>query len=408
MDQLEIQRNYLSEHPEDDEVADLFAQEISDEDSSDALEDHGPVSFPHFRDKIEYKKQYMDLVWQAYRGGFTEARRLEELIAVRGDQWKEQDIVAAPGWSLKSMAVFVLLKHLPHVRQYLAPPPNLRWPGHQDGDLLARMAMLARRWRYLEPSEGLWQYLETLKFDLGSKMLEMWPEPDAGLAYYCEVVAQIIKNQFLFREHVKPMFKDDPGEIRADMERWAREEIDSHKKMITGQTPPELTRLYMSPVIRPGESDAHARTEGGVFAKNHRDILESHRPNICAEGLWEACGNFDTDGFNGILVFALLERISKQYCHFIWIANNVFLDTEIETDTMIRLAWRKHPYIIYMFGVYLIVNPERLAYFETRSPVLAIQTWFQEFWRSDDHKFFDGNRRYKLKDLPKSFPMNKP
>lgn len=402
----QFQAIYSSENSEEGEDS-LGIFSYSSEQDEEEEEERRRVKFPPYREKLGFKKEYMDLVVDAHKHGYADVQTLEQLIAVRGNAWKDQDIIQAPGWSLKSMAVLVLLEHLPMVDLHDSPPApaGLRWPGQLPGDLAARVKQLARRWRYLTPSEDLWQYLESFKYEFASRMFEIWPKPSRQLAYYCDVFAQIFKNKFLFDDNIRNLVKVEPDEITTAMHRWASREIKSHKKMTNGQAPPEQTRLYMSPVIRPGEEDEHARTEGGVFASNHRDILESQRPNICAEGLWEACTNFDTDGSNGILIFMLLQRISKQYCHLLWIESNLFLDTEIDATTMSILTWREYPYIFYLFGVYLVVNPVRKTYIETRSPVLAIQTWFKEFWKGKSNKYFDGSMYHKITNLPKTFPM---
>lgn len=362
---------------------------------------------PHFSTRKEYKSEWMDIIHRVHQRGYRSKDDLHNLIAVRGSEWKSQDIVSAPGWSLKSMAVYAFLEHMEHEPQRCIAPRGLGWPGNKDGDLLCRIKQVSRKWRSISMSSELWEYLDALIHEFANRLKRIWPSPAPNLPFYCDVIAQIMRDRYLFNTYIGPWTEKDPRPVRDDFSRWIDAEIESHKRLMTGQVPGEIVRLYMQPVICPAEEDQHARTEGGVFAHNHRDILESQRPNIAAESLWESCGNFDVEGSGGILIFSLLERISKQYCHFDWISNNLFIDTEIETDTLLVLPYRIYPFILFMFGSYYIIDPSRRTWCQTKSSSQAIQTWFRAFWKSGENKFFDGNRRYDLRDMPSSFPLSK-
>jgi hypothetical protein len=367
------------------------------------------ATIPQPTKQLEYKKEWMDAIHSIYKRGYVHQDHFEELIAVKSEEWKEQDFVFAPGWSLRTLSVFAYLKHLPKKPHRLVAPPGLNWPGDLDGDLTARLEQVARKWRLIEPDGVLWEYFESLKLEFAGRMLRIWPDSflTDDLPHFCDIFAQMIKTTYLYESFAKKFTKKDCPPIMDSLAKWVQEQIRDHKRMMTNQTPVDVVRLYMSTIIRPGEEDQHARTEGGVFAAGARDVLESQRTNIPAEALWEACGNFDTEGSGGILIFHLLERISKQYCFFFWISNNLFLDTDISTEQMIFLRYREYPYVLYLFGTYFVVNPKRYTYYETKSPVLVLQLWFKEFWKMGTNKFFDGDKRYDLRNLPSSFPLKK-
>lgn len=368
------------------------------------------IIVPNYERECDLKLEYMNFVCDAHTHGYNSVRRFRSLVGARGIDWQAQDIVAAPGWSLKAMAVYVLLEHLHEEEPAAEPPVGLRYVPRirSDGDMVNSVLMIARRWRSIEPNSEFWNYVNHVERQVSKMLKRLWPEPTTGvLVQICDVFAAIYRTQLLWEVCLVPCAIVDAPPARDAVQTWVDEEIESHKRMMSGAMPPEIIKLYMSLIIQPGEEDEHARTEGGVFASNDRDVLESQRPNIAAEGLWEACQNFDTEGANGVLIFYLVERVTKQYCHLAWIENNLFVDQNISSEQLVVFQHRCQPYILCLYSTYYIIDPDKHKAYKTKSATDAIDRWFRCFYKRESTRFFDGDRFYDLADLPRTFPLSR-
>lgn len=351
------------------------------------------------------KTAVIGLVCDMMNNGYRNRSDIADLIGVYGDKWKEQNL--AMGWSLKGLAVLAYLTHvldgvdsLPE----LDPPPLLRFGEVQNPfDVTRNVCAIAHRWRFIEPSEKFFVYLNALELHMGASLPILWEFPDKiePLQRVCDIFFSFFKTEHLYRNALSGQkVKSDP--ISQEKDDWFKKKVATAKQ--AGTANPMVRRLYLKTALVPGEDDAHARSEHGIFSGTYADILPTQRPIIASDSVTDSSHDFDVEGACGVLYFHLIDIEIKKSAGYDWSDNNLFFDYMIDADFHFRLETRKHPWILLIGKTYYIRYPKKKMSYYTTSAKEAISMWFWIFWEQDkDGLFFDGTDVFSMENLNSNF-----
>ena len=265
---------------------------------------------------------------------------------------------------------------------------------------------VAHKWRYITPTLDLWTFLNAMEKRMALVRQNVWSNPThvEYLQKICDIYACWFTIQYVYDNYLDAT-KEPAFKVPGDVSEWMHGQIMTTKKSKAANA--EIQRLYMQTSLFPGEEDAHARFECGVFASGYRDILESQRPNVSADAIWDQLHDFDVDGACGILKFYIISIMIRKNCRYNWIENNLFIDLNLTTDLLKRLDGRRHPWIVLICNTYFIRDPIRLVTYHTTSSEEAIYTWFKLFWDQGEDEFFDGQDLFDMTRLPIKCPLRK-
>lgn len=358
-------------------------------------------------DYDENLSQVMDLIQSFMEHGYDSRSRLFDLIAVHGSEWKSQDLPEY--WSIRALAVLTYLDGLESKSPDLVLPEGLRFNNNQFNypyDYCKLVFHIAHKWRTITPSHELWRLIHNLAYHLSEVRQQIWNNPTnvVDLQRICDIYASFFTSQYVFDTLLdatrEPAFKSSE-----EVSMWMQGQINTTKKSKAANA--EIQRLYMQTSLFPGEDDSHARFECGVFASGYRDILESQRPNVSADAIWDQLHDFDVDGACGILKFYIINIMIRKNCHYSWVLHNLFVDINITTDIIKKLGGRRQPWIVLIGNTYYIREPQKLTTYVTQSSEDAIFTWFKLFWEQGEKEFFDGLDLFDMTRLPLRCPLNR-
>lgn len=354
------------------------------------------------------QSQVMDMVGEIMEHGYNSRSKFFDLIAYHGSEWKSQDLPEY--WSIRALAVLTYLDWLEGDSPDIIIPKGLKFNKGQLSrpyDYVKLLFHVSHKWRVITPDDELWTFLSAMEFRIGATRRQLWQTPNmhiTDLQKVCDIYAIFFTVQYFFYTVLdstkEPAFKT-PENVTA----WMQGQINITKRArITNS---EIQRLYMRSSLFPGEDDAHARFECGVFSSGYRDVLESQRPNVSADAIWDHLHEFDTDGACGILKFYIISIIIKRTCQYDWVENNLFIDQLITSEVIQKLEGRSQPWIVLICNTYFIREPRKLITYYTTSSEEAIYTWFKLFWEQGEEEFFDGNDLYDMTRLPHTCPLSK-
>lgn len=351
--------------------------------------------------------QVMDLVYSFMEQGYDSRSRLFDLIAVHGSEWKSQDL--PDYWSIRALAVLTYLDGLESKKPNLIIPEGLRFNRQQFNhpyDYCKFVFHIAHKWRTLVPTIELWNLIHCLAYSVSAIRRHIWENPTnvTDLQRICDIYANFFTSQYVFDTLLdathEPAFK-----ASTELTEWMKGQIRTTKKSKAANA--LIQRLYMQTSLFPGEEDAHARFESGVFASGYRDILESQRPNVSADAIWDQLHDFDVEGACGILKFYIINMTVQKSCQYNWGQHNLFIDISITTDLIKKLKGRTQPWIVLIGNTYHIRDPKKLVTYVTQSSEDAIFTWFKLFWEQGEKEFFDGLDYFDMTRLPIRCPLNR-
>jgi hypothetical protein len=385
---------------------------------------------------------------------------LEKLIGAYGADWLAMDLDGPGllGWNLRGLAVLALILNWKHNsdtqgvttqgsdaqgvttqgvttqgvtqghsdHEDAAHPtllPEVHMPAECATPIL-QLLLVARKWRFVLPSLELFNFVFRTAQTLTLKNTTR--ESNKLLQRACDIVAIAIHAKYVCHHILRHTAEHDnadsdaemtsePGVVMGDhlvlecpaapdyVVEWVEHEAQSARDV--GISSPAT---YMRAILLPGEGDNHARNNGGVFATMARDILESQRPHVSADSVWDESQKTDINGASGMLVFFLVDRVVRQYCHLDWLQHNVFIDVEVTDFTdLVHLQHRQHPYIFLICNTWFVQDPVNSKVFGTHSAIDAAAQWFRLFWATGDPTFFDGEELRRLDVLPKRFTFTR-
>lgn len=344
-----------------------------------------------------------------------EDREMRNLLGVYSDQWREQDM---PGlWSLKAFGVAIYLDSVKagsrpfSALPPLDPPVGLRFNRgviEAPFDVFQFLNLVARRWRWLEMGEELSKYIRRLEVYVAHarRVLYKGPFQAEPLQDACDQLCAVFKSEYIYYELMGGPEQHQPSPKAG---KRLLEYLESQAKLMRKgqQDNPTVRRLYLSTQVFPGESDSHARLEHGVFAENHRDIIESKRPGVAVESLWSRTQEYDTEGSMGILHFYSVNSVLRRVASFDWLSSILHVDTDISTEAILDLHWAMDPWILIVAGRYHIRDPVNNVTYVAKESADAIACWFNIFWARGDSTFFDGVNPHDLSSIPVRLPFSR-
>lgn len=359
----------------------------------------------------DYEEDYasvMRLMDDMMQKGYDSSSKLRDLIAVHGSEWKAQDLPEY--WSIRGLAVLTFFDGLDLTKiPEFEIPQGLRYGmGHlaHSYDYCKLIFHIAHKWRTVTPTHEVWRYISALEKHVTIITREIWSQPSQvlDLQRLCDIYYYFFKAQYVFY-NLLDATQEKAFKVPEEVTLWMNGQINTTRRAKAANA--EIQRLYMQTSLFPGEEDSHARFECGVFASGYRDILESQRPNVSADAIWDQLHDFDVDGACGILRFYIVSIMIKKNCQYDWVRNNLFIDLNMTSDLILKLDGRQQPWIVLICNTYYIRNPKNMVTYFTTSSEEAIYTWFKLFWDLGEEEFFDGLDLYDMTRLPLRCPLNK-
>lgn len=340
------------------------------------------------------------------------------LLGAYSEQWKAQGMKFQ--WSLKALGTLFYLDSVEDGRlpwdklPALDPPRGLRFNGgkiFKPYDIFQFLNLFARRWRQLEIGKETLAYARRMEVYLAHARHVLYPVPEhtEPLQRACDQLCHIFKAEFIFRDLLggEEQLFDSP---RASDK--LVKYLETQGNVIRGGQPnnPEIKRLFLGVDAVPGEDDAHARMEHGVFSDSHRDIFETQRSTVATETVWASTHTYNLQRSLGVLNFYSINSMMKRTCRFNWVSSVLLTDLDMATDTIFDKHYVTDPWIVVLMGHYYIRDPINKKTYKTSSSADAIACWFSVFWDlGDENKgsFFDGLKRYDLTRIPSSIPFSR-
>jgi hypothetical protein len=336
------------------------------------------------------------LIDKCMSDGYSNRERLFDLIAVHGSEWAMQSLPKQ--WSMRALAVVAYLDGLD-----LSKIPTKELPF----DTCRELARIAQKWRHTSPTEDFWTSCNAYEYHIALTARQLWPEPDTTghLMRSCDILACMFKAQYTFRTLLEGS-KVPCEAAPLALTNWLERQVATERQA-SAERNPAVERLYIDAVVFPGETDAHARAESGVFSQGGRDILDSQRPNVATEAICTLLSDFDTLGACGVLYFYAVATLIKKSCQYDWIRSNLFFDFQMSSDLQVFIPNRDHPWIVLICNTYFVRHPRSEKSYFSKDSREAIYMWFKLFWEDENEEFFDGYDYHCMTGIASNCPLRR-